>query len=99
MKTCFGDEMTKKNLKSNRGFSIHWSAARDYEQYSETKDKWKKKAAKKDRSWLMKEIQKIKKKGSPQRDFIKSLITWTIKKPLTQKQRQAAKKIINANNY
>lgn len=87
--------MSISRKRSNRGGSLHWSAANDrYEskKLSKRQKVWKKKLIKAQQQRIIRVLKSQKKLNPLTIRFITSLLLWTDKSPLTYKQLEALKK-------
>ena len=87
--------MSISRKRSNRGSSLHWSAANDrYEskKLSKRQKVWKKKLIKAQQQRIVRVLKSQKKLNPRTIRFITGLLLWTDKSPLTYKQLEALKK-------
>jgi len=87
--------MSISRKRSNRGSSLHWSAANDRYQskkLSKRQKIWKKKLIKAQQQRIVRVLKSQKKLNPITIRFITSLLLWTDKSPLTYKQLEALKK-------
>jgi hypothetical protein len=87
--------MSTSRKRSNRGSSLHWSAANDRylsKKLSKRQKVWKKKLIKAQQQRIVRVLKSQKKLNPRTIRFITGLLLWTDKSPLTYKQLEALKK-------